>query len=168
MHADDAVVNLAATAQPLPSGTGGLVPALGRCGFVEAADGLWMGVRAGHKLLAVVAHAGLIPLDRFDETLYSAWRLTELQGDGLDVLALQVREQSLHVDQQQGKPRPAAKAAGKEREEPGQLLTEAGNLLQRHPDDPPWYSFQETENTEDRLFLLDDAIPNSCSTRTSV
>jgi hypothetical protein len=69
MHADDAVVNLAATAQPLPSNAGGSATALGSSGFVEAADGLGMGVRAGHQLLAVVTHAGLIPLDRFDETL---------------------------------------------------------------------------------------------------
>jgi hypothetical protein len=69
MHSDDAVVHLAATAQPLPSGAGGLVAALGRSGFIEAADGLRMGVLAGHDLLAVVAHAGLSPLDRFDETL---------------------------------------------------------------------------------------------------
>jgi hypothetical protein len=69
MHADDAVFNFAATAQPLPSGADGLVAALGRAGFVEAADGLRVRVLAGHDLLAVVANAGLIPLDRFHETL---------------------------------------------------------------------------------------------------
>jgi hypothetical protein len=69
MHADDAVVDFAATTQPLPSGADGLVTALGRAGFVEAADGLRVRVLAGNQLLAVVAHAGLIPLDRFHETL---------------------------------------------------------------------------------------------------
>jgi hypothetical protein len=69
MHADDAVVDFAATTQPLPSGTRGLVAALGRSGFVEAADGLRMRVFAGNQLLAVVAHTGLVPLDRFHETL---------------------------------------------------------------------------------------------------
>jgi hypothetical protein len=69
MHADDAVVDFAATTQPLPSGADGLVTALGRSGFVEAADGLRVRVLAGNQLLAVVAHAGLIPLDRFHKTL---------------------------------------------------------------------------------------------------
>jgi hypothetical protein len=140
MHADDAVVDLAVTTQPLPCGTNGMHAAFGRSGFVEAADGLRVRVLAGNQQLAVVAHAGLIPLDRFHETLYSAWRLVELQGDGLDVLALQVREQSLDINSQQGKTSAAAKAARKQCEKPGQLLAEAGNLLQRHPDDPPWYS----------------------------
>jgi len=69
MHADDAVVDLAATPQPLPSGTDGLVAALGGSGFVEAADGVRVGVLAANQPLAVIAHTGLIPLDRFHETL---------------------------------------------------------------------------------------------------
>jgi hypothetical protein len=69
MHADDAVVDFATATQPLPSGADGLVAALGRSGFVKAADGLRVRVLAGNQLLAVVAHAGLIPLDRFHETL---------------------------------------------------------------------------------------------------
>jgi hypothetical protein len=69
MHADDAVVDFAATAQPLPSGADGMAAALGRSGFIEAADGLRVRVFAGNQLLAVVACAGLIPLDRFHETL---------------------------------------------------------------------------------------------------
>ena len=69
MHADDAVVHLAATTQPLPRGTDGLVAALGRSRFVNAADGLHVSVFAGDPLLALVPHASLIPLDRFHETL---------------------------------------------------------------------------------------------------
>ena len=69
MHADDAVVNLAATTQPLPRGADGMAAALGRSGFVQAADGLRMRVLTSDEPLALVAHAGLIPLDRFDETL---------------------------------------------------------------------------------------------------
>src|SRR5207245_7591572 len=64
----------------------------------------------------------------------------------------QTREQPLDIDFAQGEPVAAAKAAGKQCEKLGQLLAEAGNLLQRHPDDPPWYSSMETENAEDRLF----------------
>jgi hypothetical protein len=66
---------------------------------------------------------------------------------------LQIREQSLDIDFAQGEPGAAAKAAGKQGEKLGQLLAKAGNLFQRHPDDPPWYSFRETENAEDRLFF---------------
>jgi hypothetical protein len=69
MHADDAIVNLAATTQPLPRGADGMVAALGRSRFVQAADGLLVGMLAGDQALAVVAHPGLMPLDRFDETL---------------------------------------------------------------------------------------------------
>jgi hypothetical protein len=69
MHADDTVVNLTATTQPLPSDADRMVAALGRAGFVQATDGLLVGVFAGDQSLAVVAHTGLIPLDRFDETL---------------------------------------------------------------------------------------------------
>ena len=44
MHADDAVVDLAATAEPLPPDANGLIAALGRSRFIEAADRLGMGV----------------------------------------------------------------------------------------------------------------------------
>ena len=69
MHADDAVVDLAAATQPLPRGADGMHAALGRAGFVQAADGLRVSVIAGDEPLAVVAQAGFIPLDRFQETL---------------------------------------------------------------------------------------------------
>jgi hypothetical protein len=63
MHADDAVLDLAATSQPLPRGTDGLVTTLGRARFIDAADGLGMVVVARHQLLALVTDAFLIPLD---------------------------------------------------------------------------------------------------------
>jgi hypothetical protein len=69
MHADDAVVDLAAATQPLPRGADGMHAALGRPGFVKAANGFVVSVFAGHQLLAFVAHTALIPLDRFHETL---------------------------------------------------------------------------------------------------
>jgi hypothetical protein len=69
MHADDAVVDLAATTQPLPRGADGMHAALGRSGFIQAADGFLVSVFAGDQPLALVAHAGFIPLDRFHETL---------------------------------------------------------------------------------------------------
>jgi len=69
MHADDAVVDLAATTQPLPRGADGMHATFGRSGFVNAADGLLVSVFAGDDPLALVAHAVFIPLDRFHETL---------------------------------------------------------------------------------------------------
>ena len=63
MHADDAIVDLAATTQPLPRGANGMHPALGRSGFVQAADGLPVSVLQSNQPLALVAHATLIPLD---------------------------------------------------------------------------------------------------------
>jgi hypothetical protein len=69
MHGDDAVVDLATTTQPLPCGTRGVAAALGRSRFIDAANCHRMTMFAGNQPLAVVAHAGLIPLDRFRETL---------------------------------------------------------------------------------------------------
>jgi hypothetical protein len=69
MHADDAIVHLAATTQPLPRGGGGVHAALGCGRFVQAAEGLLMSVLASNHLLAVVPHTWSIPLDRFHETL---------------------------------------------------------------------------------------------------
>ena len=69
MHADDAVVHFAAAAEPLPPGPDRFDAALGRSRFIDAADGLGVGVLARHQLLALVADTGFIPLDRFQETL---------------------------------------------------------------------------------------------------
>jgi hypothetical protein len=63
MHADDAVIDLAATAQPLPRDADGLVAALGRSRFIDATDCFRVAVVACHQLLALVAHGLLVPLD---------------------------------------------------------------------------------------------------------
>jgi hypothetical protein len=63
MHADDAVIDFAATAQPLPCGTYGLVTALGRSRFIDATNRLHVAMVACHQLLAPVTDAGAIPLD---------------------------------------------------------------------------------------------------------
>ena len=69
MHADDAVVNLAATAEPLPPGANRMVAALGRSRFIDTANRLGVGVFACQQLLALVTDAAFIPLDRFQESL---------------------------------------------------------------------------------------------------
>jgi hypothetical protein len=63
MHADDAVIDFAATAKPLPCGANRLVTALGRSRFIDATDRLDMAMVACHQLLTLIADAGAIPLD---------------------------------------------------------------------------------------------------------
>jgi len=69
MHADDAVVDLAATTEPLARGADRMRAALRRSRFVQAADGFLMRMLAGDQLLTVVPHTEFIPLDRFHESL---------------------------------------------------------------------------------------------------
>jgi hypothetical protein len=63
MHADDAIIDFAATAQPLPCGANGLITALGRSRFIDTTNRLDVAMVACHQLLAMVANAGAIPLD---------------------------------------------------------------------------------------------------------
>ena len=63
MHSDDAVIDLAAAAQPLPRGADRFLTALGRSRFIDAADRLGMAMVARHQLLALVANSRAIPLD---------------------------------------------------------------------------------------------------------
>jgi len=69
MHTHDAVVDLAATTEPLSCGTGGMRAALRRSRFVNAADGFLMSMLAGDQSLTPVPHLEFIPLDRFHESL---------------------------------------------------------------------------------------------------
>jgi hypothetical protein len=55
MHTDDTVIDLAATAQPLSRGADGLVAALGRPRFIDAADRFDVAMVVCHHLLALVA-----------------------------------------------------------------------------------------------------------------
>jgi hypothetical protein len=63
MHPDDAVLDLAATAQPLPRSAHGLVTALGCSRFIDAADRFRMMMIACHQLLTAVPNGLLVPLD---------------------------------------------------------------------------------------------------------
>ena len=69
MHTDDAEVHFAEATQPLPIGADRMRATLARAGFVKAANGLGRSVFPSNHLLALVAHAALIPLDRFQQTL---------------------------------------------------------------------------------------------------
>jgi len=63
MHTDDAILDFAATAQPLPRDADGLVAALGRSRFIDAADCFRVAVVACHQLLTLIANGLLVPLD---------------------------------------------------------------------------------------------------------
>jgi hypothetical protein len=69
VHADDAIIDLATTAQPLPGNPDRMRTAFGRPRLVETTDGLGVRVVAGDESLALVAHAVLLPLDGLHETL---------------------------------------------------------------------------------------------------
>jgi hypothetical protein len=69
MHADDAIIDLPTTAQPLPGNPDGMRTALGRPRLVQTPDGLGVRVFAGDDPLALVAHAVLLPLDGLHKTL---------------------------------------------------------------------------------------------------
>lgn len=55
MHTDDTVVVLSTIAVPLPTCTDGFFAALGRTGFVDATNGLRMGMFACDDLLASIS-----------------------------------------------------------------------------------------------------------------
>src|SRR5260370_1571644 len=57
MHTDHTVLDLAATAQPLPRGADRLVAALGRPRFIDASDRFRMPVFSCHQLLALFPHS---------------------------------------------------------------------------------------------------------------
>jgi hypothetical protein len=63
MHTNDAILDLAATAQPLPRRANGFIAALGRSRFIDAADGLGMVMVVRDQLLGLVTDAFLVPLD---------------------------------------------------------------------------------------------------------
>jgi hypothetical protein len=69
MHADDAIVDLAATPQPLARGADRMRAALGRSRLVDAADGLLMSMLVSNQPLTVIPYTRFIPLDRFHESL---------------------------------------------------------------------------------------------------
>jgi hypothetical protein len=69
MHADDAVVDLAATPQPLARGADRMRAALDRSRLVDAADGFLMSMLVSNQPLTVIPHTRFIPLDRFHESL---------------------------------------------------------------------------------------------------
>lgn len=69
MHADHAVFDLAAAAQPLPRDGDGVRAALGRPRLVHATDGLGGRVLPRDQALAIIPQLRLVPLDGFQKAL---------------------------------------------------------------------------------------------------
>jgi hypothetical protein len=69
VDADDAVVDFAATAEPLSAGADGVVAAFWSARFVDAADRVDVGMLASDQLLTAAADSVFIPLDRFEKPL---------------------------------------------------------------------------------------------------
>jgi len=69
MHANHTVVDLAATAEPLPRCPRRVFAALGDTRFVDDSDGLDMRMFLRQDLLTAITQLLLIPLDRLEKTL---------------------------------------------------------------------------------------------------
>ncbi len=69
MNAYNAVVDFAATAEPLSAGANGVIAAFGGARFVDATNRVGVGMFASDQLLAAVADSVFIPLDRFEKPL---------------------------------------------------------------------------------------------------
>jgi len=70
-------------------------------------------VFGGHDLLALVSQQLLIPNNGFQKPLQRARCHVLIQSNRFGILTLHVRQQPLHVDQQQGSPSRSSKTTGK-------------------------------------------------------
>lgn len=77
---------------------GGFLAAFGGSRFIDATDGLGMGVLLGHDLLAAIPQLPFIPNQRFQKPLQGARRRVLSQRNRFRILALHVREQTADVD----------------------------------------------------------------------
>src|SRR5439155_12311697 len=107
VDADDAVGDLADTAEVLPLDAGGLGARLEGGGLIDQADGAQVvgshgGQVGGDVALQLLADVGVSPEVVLEELLQGADGAAGGQGDGLDALAGQVREQALAVGVQVG------------------------------------------------------------------
>jgi len=91
-HDVDAVLDLAAVAVVLSLDACRVPSAFDSPGFVDAADGLRIGLLGGDKFLAAVAQTFFVPLDRFEESLERSRRYVLIQGNRFDVLPLNLAE----------------------------------------------------------------------------
>ena len=69
MNPHNTVVDLPAVAVVLPADAHRIFAAFRRARFVDATDGLRVGVVFGHDLLASISQLLFIPLDRFEKAL---------------------------------------------------------------------------------------------------
>jgi len=68
-NTDDRILDFATIAVVLSFDSNGFLARFGRSGFVDHADGLWVGLFAGNQLAASPEHFVVVPLDGFEESL---------------------------------------------------------------------------------------------------
>ena len=100
MNANHAVVDLPPIAVPLARDPRGLFATLGRARLVHTTDRFGVSVLLGHDLLASVSQSFFIPLDRFEKALQRPRRFTQLQGNGLSRLAVQIGKLTFDINSQ--------------------------------------------------------------------
>ncbi len=121
---DDAVIDLARVATPLPLDTGGLVAGFGMSRIVDDADGLGIGVIAHDNVLNLIDELAVIPGGPIEKLLQRpAWRAVEVR-DGLNALAFQVGELSADIAGEMATRLGAPEAAIELAQEIGQLWSQ--------------------------------------------
>jgi hypothetical protein len=128
VNPDHPVLHFAATSQPLSRRADGVMAALGGSRFINAANRLGVGVIVGDDSLAAVAKTGLVPMDRFQQTLKRSRLRVKSQGNGFDGLSSQIRKQSPNVDASQSEPRSRSKTIAKEPKEGIEFLADPSHL----------------------------------------
>jgi hypothetical protein len=129
MHADHAVVDLSPIAVILPAHSHRVVAALGRAGFVDAADGLGMRMLLRHDLLTAIAQLLFVPLQRLDEALQRSHVGSKSLGNSLNVLPLHVGKQPFDIHSQQIPTFAANEAIGEQSQKRNELASKRGDLL---------------------------------------
>lgn len=128
MDSHHAVVDLAPVAVPLPRDAHRSVSAFADGGLVHHANRLGVRVLGRNDPLTLVVEFFLIPLARFQETLYSAGCLAELQGDSFGRLAMDRGQLPLEVNPHQFPGLPSPETTGKQSQKRDELPAQPGNL----------------------------------------
>lgn len=97
----DAVLDLASVAVVLTLDACRMFAAFGGAGFVNATDGVDVGVLGGDDVLAVVSQFLFVPGDRFEESLERTRSDALIDRNRFGVLPLNARQQPADIGSQQ-------------------------------------------------------------------
>lgn len=92
-----AVVLFPGRAAPLTLNARGFAALFCTARFVNQRDGIIVRVITPDNLLKPAAHRLVVPTMEPEKLLERSWRHARLQGDGLDTLALQIADLSVHI-----------------------------------------------------------------------